>query len=108
MFKKSETVVTAPEDVLQLLQPMASAFPNLYRFIQLVLTLPMSSADAERSFFCLKRVKTYLRSTMSQQRLNNLSLLSTERDVTDLVLHNLSPVVDKFAMQKSRRLNIVL
>ena len=58
MFKKSETVVTTPEDVLQLLQPMASAFPDLYRFIQLVVTFPVSPADAERSFSCLKRVKT--------------------------------------------------
>jgi len=72
MFKKSETVVTTPEDVLQLLQPMASAFPDLYIFIQLVLTSHMSSADAERSFSCLKRVKTYLRSTMSQHHLNKL------------------------------------
>ena len=64
MCKKSETVLTTPEDVLQLLQPMATAFPDLYKFIQLVLTYPVSSAEAERSFSCLKRVKTYLRSTI--------------------------------------------
>jgi len=46
----------------------------------------------------------YLRSTMSQQRLNNLCLLSIEREVTDLVLRNLLSKVDKFALQKSRRL----
>jgi len=38
---------------------------------------------------------------MSQQRLNNLCLLSIEREVTDLVLCYLLPLVDKFAMQKS-------
>ena len=108
IFKKSETVVKTPEDVLQLLHPMTSAFPDLCRFIQLVLTFPVSSAEAERSFSCLKRVKTYLRSTMSQKRLNNLCLLSIEREMTDSVLCNLSPIVDKFAQQKSRRLNLVL
>jgi len=30
MLNKSETVVTTPEDVLQLLHPMASAFPDFY------------------------------------------------------------------------------
>jgi len=69
MFNKSETIVTTPEDVLLLLHPMASAFPDLYRFIQLVLTFHVSSAEAIRSLSCLKRVKTYLRSTMLQQRL---------------------------------------
>jgi len=50
MVKKSEKVVTTPEDVLQLLHPMESAFHDIYRFIQLVLTLHVLSAQAERSF----------------------------------------------------------
>jgi len=37
--------------------------------------LPVSSCEAERSFSSLRRLKTYLRSTMSQSRLNSVALL---------------------------------
>jgi len=45
-----------------------------------------SSLAAERSFTCLRRLKTFLRSTVSQQRLNHIALLHCHRDQTaDLV-----------------------
>jgi hypothetical protein len=43
------------------------------------LTLPVSSAYAERSFSSLKRLKTYLRSTKFQERLFALAILNTEK-----------------------------
>jgi len=79
---KTETA----EDILQLLWPMKSAFPDAVRLFQLVLTLPVSSAQAERSFSSMKRVKNYLRWTVSQQRLTNLCLSSIERELCDTVL----------------------
>ena len=88
-----------------MLWPMKSAFPDAVRFFQLVLTLPVSSAQAERSFSSMKRVTNYLRSTMSQQRLTNLCLLSIERELSD---SDLSPLVDKFAEMKDRKLNLVM
>lgn len=100
--------VETAEDILQLLWPMKSAFPDAVRFFQLVLTLPVSSAQAERSFSSMKRVKNYLRSTMSQQRLTNLCLLSIERELSDTLLSDLSPLVDKFAEMKDRKLNLVM
>ena len=63
-----------PEDVLDLVLSMKTAFPDLALFGQLVLTMPVS-ANAERSFSALKRVKTYLRSTMAEHRLNNLCII---------------------------------
>jgi len=45
-----------------------------------MLTIPVSVASAERSFSKLKLIKSNLRSTMSQQRLNRLALLSIEKD----------------------------
>jgi len=43
-----------------------------------MLTIPLSIAPAEKSFSKFKLIKSYLRSTMSQQRLNGLALLSIE------------------------------
>ena len=71
---------------------------------QLVLTLPVSSVQAEKSFLCLRGVKTYLRSTMSDQRLNSLCLLSIEREMADTLLS----VMDKFSELKGQKLPLVL
>ena len=49
------------------------------------------------------RIKTYLRSTMSEQRLNDLAVLSIERDVSSQL--SLERVVDKFVdLDKNRRI----
>ena len=54
--------------------------PSLTLVCALFLTLPVTVASAERSFYKLKLIKTYLRSTMAQDRLDGLSLLAIERD----------------------------
>ena len=49
----------------------------------LVLIMPATNAASERSFSALRRLKTYLRSTMQQSRLNNIMLLSINKDRVD-------------------------
>ncbi|PWA55480.1 hypothetical protein CTI12_AA373780 [Artemisia annua] len=53
-------------------------FPNLLLAYKILLTLPVTVATVERSFSNLKILKSYLRSTMSQERLNGLAILSIE------------------------------
>jgi hypothetical protein len=74
--------VESATEIVTCIADMVIAFPNLFKFCQLVLTLPVSSASAERSFSTLKRVKTYLRSSMTDNRLNHLCLLSSERELS--------------------------
>jgi hypothetical protein len=45
--------------------------------------LPATNATSERAFSSLKRVKTCLRSSMSQSRLASLLVLHTHKDFTD-------------------------
>ena len=45
--------------------------------------MPATNATSERSFSALRRVKNYLRSTMTQSRLNNLMILYVHKDQTD-------------------------
>ncbi len=44
-----------------------------YRDIVYRLLTPVTNCSAERSFSCMKRVKNYLRSTSSQNRLNSVA-----------------------------------
>ena len=73
--------VCSTEEALEFLVSMEDAFPHVVRLLSLALTFPVTSATAERSFSALKRIKTYLRSTMLQERLSNLAILSIERSL---------------------------
>ena len=56
-------------------------------------------------FPSLKRIKTNLRSTMSDDRLTNLALLTIEKDLTMKL--SLEDIVDKFS-SSDRRHRVVL
>lgn len=88
--KDIETV----EDCLDHLSIQEEAFPEAARLFKIALTFPVTSASAERFFSVLKRVKSYLRSTMRQERLSNLSILAIEHDLSRSLNYNL--VVDSF------------
>jgi len=47
------------------------------------LSMPVSVATCERSFSTLRRLKTYLRSTMTQKRLTQCDLLHVHSDRVD-------------------------
>ncbi|KAL4143541.1 hypothetical protein QTP88_005860 [Uroleucon formosanum] len=44
-----------------------SIYPNIFKLLQILVTLPVSSATNERTFSNLKRIKTYLRNSMSEK-----------------------------------------
>ena len=48
-------------------------------------TVPVSSATAERSFSAMRRLKTYLRSTMSTEHLNSIMTLHVHKDLLDCI-----------------------
>ena len=78
-------------------------YPKIVILLRIFATLPVTTATAERSFGALKKVKTYLRSTMKNDRLNGLASMSIGRKV------QVSPeeVLDELALDP-RKLNIVL
>jgi len=59
---------------------LRSLIPNITTLVRLLLVVGISGASAERSFSVLRRLKTYLRSTMTQKRLTHLSTLCIERE----------------------------
>lgn len=55
---------------------------EVIKLLILVMTLPASAATAERSFSVLRRLKTYLRSKMTQKRLNSVMVLHVHKEQT--------------------------
>ncbi|GBN96302.1 hypothetical protein AVEN_89376-1 [Araneus ventricosus] len=58
---------------------LQTKFPESYKLLLIIVTTPMTTAEAERCFSTLKRVQTFLRSTMSENRLSALAMLSIEK-----------------------------
>ena len=49
-------------------------FREVEKMLRIYLTIPVTSSTSERSFSALRQIKTYLRSTVTQKRLNGLML----------------------------------
>ena len=69
------------------------AFPNLFTALQILATTPVTTCTCERSVSVLRRLKTYLRNTMTQNRLNCLALLNIHREIE----LDVNEVIDCFA-----------
>jgi hypothetical protein len=75
---------------------------QLYMLLKIYLTMPCTSCKCERSFSCLKRIKSYLRSTMCQTRLSSISVINVEREFINLL--NLDECLDIFINRNQRYL----
>ncbi|XP_058744364.1 uncharacterized protein LOC131616968 [Vicia villosa] len=93
--------ITGPIDILKYLKGM-DYFPNTIIAYRILLTIPVTVASAERSFSKLKLLKSYLRSTMLQERLNGLALIAIENDILETVQYE--DLVDEFASKSVRRI----
>ncbi|KAL8520844.1 hypothetical protein ACS0TY_011409 [Phlomoides rotata] len=86
--------------ILNFLQRM-NCFPNSFIAYRILLTILVTVASAERSFSKLKLLKSCLRSTMTQTRLNALSLISIESEFLEKL--NYEKLIDDFADIMTRR-----
>ena len=57
---------------------LATIYPDVCMAYMMYMTVPVTIARAERSFSKLKLIKNFLQSSMSQERLSGLALLSIE------------------------------
>ena len=77
------TLATIVDKLVSMDPVVRRLFPQVETIVRLLLTIPCSSAEAERSFSGLRRLKTYLRNSMSQARLNHLAILHVHQEMTD-------------------------
>ena len=78
-------------------------YPAIYSYLKIYCCLPTTTASSERTFSTLKYLKNYLRSTISETKLNRLARLYIHKD-TEV---NIEEVIDTFAL-KRRKADFVL
>ena len=83
-------------------------FPQLSELLRIIVTTPMTTSEPERCFSTLKRIKTFLRNTMTENRLSALAMLAVERKLLNNIKDFNNKVIDKFARLKNRRMDFLL
>ncbi len=91
-----------PKSLAFTLPKCSSYFANIQILLRILCTLPVTSCSAERSFRALKRVKTNIRSSMTNHRLTSLTLLHFHHDIQV----DISQVIDEFSRRQPRRLRL--
>ena len=89
---------------------LENVYSQTVKLLQLHLSIPCTSVSSERSMSALKRIKTYLRNSMNDDRLSDLSKISIEREIAKDIVENDSnkeKLIDRFAEKKDRRINLV-
>ena len=66
-------------------QEVRSFFDEVQTLLRILLVNPASSCSAKRSFSSLRRLKTWLRSTRPQKRLNSVALCHIHQEILDTI-----------------------
>ena len=74
-------------------------FTSIDTILCIMFTMSVTSATAERSFSVLRRLKTYVRSTINNDRLSSIALMHIHRDFSV----DLDKVMEKCVSAKTRR-----
>lgn len=80
---------------------VVEVYPYIDIALRIILCTLATNCSAERSFPTLKRVKTYLRSTMNEERLNWLAVLNIESDITKKL--DYKDKIEDFTSKQSRK-----
>ncbi|XP_057300283.1 52 kDa repressor of the inhibitor of the protein kinase-like [Hydractinia symbiolongicarpus] len=78
-------------------------YPNIFKILHILAVVPVTTSSCERSISMLRRAKTYLRSSMTQDRLNGLVLLN----IHNKMKINLDDVTDMLAIKYPKRLKML-
>ena len=100
-FNMIDGVVTPMKVLNELYRlDLGEIFPEVMTALKVFLTIPVTVASGERSFSQLKLVKSDIRSTMTQDRLNSLATLNINWSIARTL--DFQDVVTHFAKKQAR------
>ena len=107
MLKKAESEKRRATfvELFTVLNEEPECYGNTIQLMKIALTLPLTSCCAERAFSKLKIIKSRLRSTMNQERLQSLMFMSIESDIMEGL--DTEKLVQDFVDISPRRMNLV-
>ena len=108
ILKSNFTKPVSLREIIDYLQSLSvdqlTFFNQVCHIVRLIIVMPATNAVSERSFSTMKRIKSYLRSTIGQVRLNNLMILNIYKDELDVL--DLRVVANDFVAGNEHRLSV--
>ncbi|XP_045210891.2 uncharacterized protein LOC123562315 [Mercenaria mercenaria] len=89
------------EYLRKLKPPMRSIYSEVVTLVKILLVIPATNATSERTFSALRRIKTYLRSSMTQARLNSLMTMHVHKHRTDTL--DMTSIANEFTTRNEKR-----
>ena len=96
-------------DLLKLIleNNLDNVLSEITKLIKILLTIPMTTSQPERCFSTLKRIKTFIRSTMNFERINALAALSMQKSFFNSHPEIRGRIIFLFAQIKTRRMHFI-
>ncbi|XP_013875091.1 uncharacterized protein LOC106525406 [Austrofundulus limnaeus] len=82
---------------------LQDTFSETVTLLKILITTPMTTSESERCFSTINRIKTFLRNTVSQDRLNALAMLSIEQNLVKNIPDFNHRVIEQFASLEDRK-----
>lgn len=101
-WQRSQDIPQSISDII--LNCDIDLYPNIRKFLCIMATLPVSVATAERSFSTLRRIKSWLRSSMVEDRLTGLALLHIHKNVPI----DVNDVITRYGRSRKRKIDFVI
>jgi len=101
LFTSVENSVTFTMSSYIKSKELNDVFLNLHIVLRMFLSTAVANCTGERAFSVLKRVNNYLRSSMSEERLNALALLNIENELLNSI--DLNDLINDFCSKKARK-----
>lgn len=92
------------DSIVSSLSQLPAAYSETLKIISILNILPINNASNERFLSSLKNVKTFVRTTMGDNRLSDLMVLNVEKEEAKCV--DLNKAVDAFSNIKKRRYSL--
>ncbi|KAJ0182100.1 hypothetical protein K1T71_002822 [Dendrolimus kikuchii] len=99
VYEGNDDIISVLKYIIE--KKLTEVYPTIEIVLRIIATTPVTVASAERSFSRLKIIKTYLRNSMTQDRLSALAILSIENDIA----HSLDycALIKDSSLSKSRK-----
>ena len=100
---KKVTKISTVCEVLNKKPTSKKCLPEILKLLQIYFNIALVSASAERSFSVMKRIKTWLRSSTTDNSFNNRMFANIHKNLLDNI--NLHAVADDFVKASQIRIN---
>ena len=101
--EKSMKIVAEVVDVL-LENSLCEITPEFSKVVSILAFIPATLCSAERSFSGLRRLRTYIRNTTGQHRLNSLAIICIERAYeSQVIVNSMDKMIDIFGQRHGRK-----